>query len=77
MSNGSYPRSVDEMAGHRSEAKQRRDRLRSQGLCINGALHGLGDPRCEWCKLVHRVGFVTAKRIADEDELAVQPPRRR
>lgn len=57
-----------------SKAKARRDRNAAKGLCINGAHHGAGKPRCEWCRLVHRVGVEVAVREALEDPGNVQPP---
>lgn len=67
---------------HAVYAKRRRDRLRAQGLCINGATHGpaVRGGRCQLC-LDRRAGLAPRSRIrADEDiprrRFIVLPPPR-
>ena len=67
-------RDLDTKRREAQASKERRDKLAEQGLCINGSHHGIGQPRCEWCRLVHRVGVRQAMAQAQRDQQAVQPP---
>jgi hypothetical protein len=59
-----------------AEAKIRRDTLRAEHLCINGAHHGppvVGAVRCAWCVTVHRLGVAKARELAAESPVNPQP----
>lgn len=62
---------------------QRQRGLLKAGCCINGKGHaepqidpatGRRRARCEWCRLVHRVGVVKALELAGDHQDNPQPP---
>jgi hypothetical protein len=57
-------------------AKHRRDALAAEGNCINGGHHPkpARGTKCDWCRVVHRIGVKQALAMASASLLAPQPP---
>ena len=57
------------------KARQRRERRKNAGTCINGTLLVTDGVRCDRCKLVHKHGIAKARLMLDYRDAAVCNPR--